>query len=79
MSKVNNMTFEQSLERLDKIVKSLERGEAPLDEALELFDEGVKLIKDCGKKLDEAEQKVKKLVKGPDSEPVEKEFNSVDS
>lgn len=71
------MSFEQSLERLDKIVKSLEQGEAPLDEALELFDEGVTLIKDCGKKLDEAEQKVKKLVKDPDGTPIEEEFKPV--
>lgn len=74
---MNKMTFEQSLERLDAIVKSLERGEAPLDEALGMFDEGVKLIRDCGKKLDEAEQRVKKLVKGPDGEPVEEEFPGV--
>lgn len=71
---MSNMSFEQSLERLDKIVKDLEQGEAPLDEALELFDEGVKLIKSCGKKLDIAEQRVKKLVKGPDGEPQEAEF-----
>lgn len=74
MPKASKMSFEQSLERLDTIVKGLELGEAPLDEALELFDEGVKLIKDCGKKLDEAEQKVKKLVKGPDGEPLEEQF-----
>lgn len=72
--KKNNMSFEESLQRLDVIVKSLEQGEATLDEALGMFDEGVKLIKDCGKKLDEAEQKVKKLVKGPDGEPLEDEF-----
>lgn len=71
---MSNMSFEQSLERLDKIVKDLEQGEAPLDEALELFDEGAKLIKSCGKKLDIAEQRVKKLVKGPDGEPQEAEF-----
>lgn len=74
---MKSMNFEQSLERLEKIVKDLEQGEAPLDEALELFDEGVKLIMDCGKKLDSAEQKVKKLVKGPDGEPQEAEFTEV--
>ena len=71
---MSNISFEQSLERLEKIVKELEQGEAPLDQALELFDEGVRLIRDCGKKLDAAEQKVKKLVKGPDGEPQETEF-----
>ena len=71
---MSNISFEQSLERLEKIVKELEQGEAPLDQALELFDEGVRLIRDCGKKLDAAEQKVKKLVKGPDGEPQETKF-----
>lgn len=70
-----DMSFEKALERLDKIVRELEQGEAPLDKALELFDEGVKLIKDCGTKLDAAEQKVKKLVKGGDGQPCEEEFS----
>lgn len=70
-----DMSFEKALERLDKIVRELEQGEAPLDKALELFDEGVKLIEDCGTKLDAAEQKVKKLVKGEDGQPCEEEFS----
>ena len=72
------MSFEQSLARLDEIVKSLEGGEAPLDESLGLFDEGIKLIKSCGKTLDEAEQKVIRLVKGTDGEPTEEEFEGAE-
>jgi len=72
------MNFEQSLARLDEIVKSLEGGEAPLDESLGLFDEGIKLIKSCGKTLDEAEQKVVRLVKGADGEPTEEEFEGAE-
>ena len=68
------LTFEQKLERLDEIVKLLEKGDAPLAESLGLFEEGTGLIRDCSKQLDEAEQKVVKLRKGPDGAPVEEPF-----
>ena len=67
-------TFEESLARLEEIVKSLEKGDAPLAESLGLFEEGTGLIKTCGKLLDEAEQKVVQLRKGPDGEPEELPF-----
>lgn len=69
------MNFEQSLKRLDEIVSQLERGDAPLDESLSLFEEGTALVKSCGKLLDEAEQKVVKLRRGADGAPVEEPFN----
>lgn len=62
--------------RLDGIVKALEGGEKPLDEAISLFTEGTGLIQSCGKMLDEAEQKVVKLQKGPDGAPVESDFGT---
>lgn len=68
------MTYEQSVRRLDEIVRSMEKGDAPLEEALKLFEEGSALIAACGKMLDEAEQKVVKLKKGPDGEPIELPF-----
>lgn len=68
------LTFEESLARLDEIVKALERGDRPLEEALSLFEEGTKLIRSCGKVLDEAEQKVVKLRRGPEGEPEETTF-----
>ena len=71
------MTFEESLARLDEIVKLLEKGDRPLDEALTLFEEGTQLVKACGKMLDQAEQKVVKLQKGPEGEPVESDFDTV--
>ena len=67
--------FEQSVARLSEIVKLLERGEAPLAESLALFEEGTALIASCGKLLDEAEQKVKKLRKGSDGTPEELPFD----
>lgn len=67
-------TFEQSLSRLEEIVRLLERGDAPLSESLGLFEEGAGLVKSCSKLLDEAEQKVVQLRKGPDGAPEELPF-----
>lgn len=67
-------TFEDNLARLEEIVSALEKGEAKLAESLKLFEEGTKLVNDCGAMLDKAEQKVMKLTKGPDGAPVESSF-----
>ena len=67
-------TFEASIQRLDEIVKLLERGEVPLEQALALFQEGTSLVGTCTKLLDEAEQQVLKLSKGPDGAPREEAF-----
>ena len=64
-------TFEESMQRLEEIVSQLEKGEAPLDESLALFEEGMCLAADCGKKLDQAEQAVVRLVKGAEGAPEE--------
>ena len=66
-----SVTFEESLTRLDEIVKALEAGDVPLEESMKLFEEGTKLAAACSKQLDQAEQKILKLTKGPDGEPVE--------
>ena len=67
------LSFEESMERLEEIVSSLESGEFPLDESLKLFEEGVKLVKFCNKKLESVEKSVKKLV-NIDGEMVEEDF-----
>lgn len=56
------MTFEESLDRLEKIVAALEKGDCELDASLALFEEGVGLVKSCTAELDAAEQKVKILI-----------------
>lgn len=56
-------TFEGSLKRLEAIVESLEQGSVPLDEAVELYEEGIQLAKECGEKLKATELKIKKLTK----------------
>lgn len=68
------MTFEAALSRLEEIVRSMENGNAMLDESLTLFEEGVSLVKFCTKALDEAEQKVKILQKGDDGTVMETDF-----
>jgi len=68
------LSFEQSLARLDEIVRHLEKGDLPLNDSLSLFEEGTGLIRRCGTMLDEAEQKVVKLKKGPDRQPKELPF-----
>ena len=72
---MENMSFEQALKRIDEIVKHLERGDAALEQSLALFEEGTALIRNCGKMLDEAEQKVVKLRKGEDGAPIELPFD----
>jgi len=69
------MSFEQSMQRLDEIVKQLEKGDAPLDNLLSLFEEGTALIRSCGRQLDEAEQKVVRLRKSADGTPEELPFD----
>ena len=70
-----NLTFESAIQRLEVIVKSLESGNFELDTSLDLFEEGVALVKFCNKKLDNAEKKVKILLKEDGAEELcEKDF-----
>ena len=60
--KTGEKSFEEQLARLEEIVTLLEKGDAQLADSLALFEEGTKLIASCGKLLDQAEQKVVKLI-----------------
>jgi len=55
--------FEEALRELEEIVNRLEQGEIPLEEALQLFEQGVKLSRSCHTKLDEAQKRVEILLK----------------
>lgn len=68
-------SFEENMLRLEQIVRTLERGDAPLEESLKLFQEGTALVTSCGKLLDEAELTVKKIVPGADGAPTEEAFD----
>ena len=74
--KKNELSFEDSLKRLDEIVKSLERGDVSLADSMTPFEEGTGLIKSCGTMLDKAEQRVVMLKKGPGGSPEELPFDS---
>ena len=69
-----NQTFEQSMARLEQIVRAMERGDVALEESLKLCQEGTELVRSCQKLLDEAQLQVKKIMTAPDGSPVEEEF-----
>ena len=69
-----NKTFEENLLRLEQIVRTMERGEAPLEESLKLFQEGTELVRACGKLLDDAQLQVKKVMTAADGSPVLEDF-----
>ena len=70
----SNKTFEQSMIRLEQIVRAMERGDVALDESLKLFQEGTELVRSCGKLLDEAELQIKKVMTAADGSPVLEDF-----
>lgn len=69
------MDFEKKLGRLEEIVQKMEKGDLALDESLKLFEEGVKLSRECNQRLTDAEAKVKILMSvGADGKPVLADF-----
>ena len=72
---MNNMTFEQNMERLEQIVQAMERGDVPLDESLKMFQEGTALVRCCGKMLDEADLQVKAITADAEGNPLEEDFD----
>lgn len=70
------MDFEKKLGRLEEIVQKMEKGDLALEESLKLFEEGVKLSRECHQRLNEAESKVKLLMSvGADGQPVTTDFS----
>lgn len=57
-----DMSFEDSLEKLEEIVEQLEQGDLTLDESLKTFEYGIKLVHKCNHKLSTAEQKIEELI-----------------
>jgi len=68
------MTFEQAMTRLEQIVRTMERGEAPLEESLKLFQEGTDLVSYCAKRLEDAQMQIRKVVKTVDGSPAMEAF-----
>jgi len=59
-------TFEASLNELEKIVKQLEDGDMPLEESLKLFEDGVRLSRECRERLTNAERRIEVLMREAD-------------
>ncbi len=73
----NEKSFEQALTRLEEVVKLLEDGQLPLDEALKLFAEGIELGSICHRQLEAAEKSINKLVENADGELILKETDDL--
>ena len=71
-------SFEESVGRLEEIVRMLENGTASLDESLKLYEEGIALVRTCNSQLDSAEKKIRILTQGPEGRVEEKDFDSDD-
>ncbi len=68
------MTFEEKMLRLEQIVRAMERGDVPLEQSLQLFQEGTELVRACEKQLNDAQQKVFLISAGADGKPVQEDF-----
>lgn len=67
-------TFEESMTRLEQIVRAMERGDVPLEESLKLFQEGTQLVQSCSRLLDDAQLQIKKVLTAADGSPVMEDF-----
>jgi exodeoxyribonuclease VII small subunit len=62
------MKFEECMKRIEEIVADLEKGDLPLEESLDRFEEAVGLARECYRKLDQAQKRISKLVKTDEGE-----------
>ena len=69
-----NKSFETNMQRLEQIVRAMERGDVPLEESLKLFQEGTELVRSCNELLDNAQLQVKRIMTAPDGTPREEDF-----
>ena len=66
---VDQLSFEDALKRLEEIVRTLEKGEAPLDQSIELYQEGDRLRRHCEARLKDAQVRIEQIAFGSDSKP----------
>ncbi|HXI25757.1 MAG TPA: exodeoxyribonuclease VII small subunit [Pyrinomonadaceae bacterium] len=76
MSNDNSRSFESSLEELERIVRELEQGELPLERSLELFEQGVKLSRECQDRLNQAERRIEILMRDSQGRSVARPFEA---
>ena len=71
---MSKMSFEASMERLEQIVRAMERGDVALEESLKLFQEGTELVRSCAKLLDDAQMQIQTVMTAADGSPVMEDF-----
>ena len=69
-------TFEASLEALERIVRQLESGDLPLDKSLELFEQGIRLSRECQERLTQAERRIEILLRDNQGRPTVSPFTA---
>ena len=78
-TEVRGKTFETQLTALEKVVRDLERGDLPLEESLKLFEEGVRLSRECQERLNQAERRIEVLLRDGEGRPVLSAFDEEDA
>ena len=78
-TEVRGKTFETQLGALEKVVRDLERGDLPLEESLKLFEEGVRLSRECQERLNQAERRIEVLLRDGEGRPVLSAFDEEDA
>jgi exodeoxyribonuclease VII small subunit len=76
-SEEQGRTFEASLEALERIVQQLEDGDLPLEKSLELFEQGIRLSRECQERLSQAERRIEILLRDNQGRPVAAAFNEL--
>ena len=66
---ISAMSFEEALKALEDTVRRLEGGDVPLDESIALYERGEALRRHCQARLDAAQERIEKIVAGPDGKP----------
>jgi len=74
-NETQNRTFEASLEALEQIVHQLESGDLPLEKSLELFEQGIRLSRECQDRLSQAERRIEILLRDNQGRPVVTAFS----
>jgi exodeoxyribonuclease VII small subunit len=78
-TEVRGTTFETQLAALEKVVRELERGDLPLEESLKLFEDGVRLSRECQERLNQAERRIEVLLRDTEGRPVLSAFDEEDA
>lgn len=74
--KIEKLDFENTLKDLEEIIQQLEKGELNLEESIQKYEEGMKLVKNCNDFLENAEKRITKLIKNQDGKIIEEDFEN---